>query len=42
VDKDIAAIVAKIGTSAFEVAYDKGWEMTLDEAVAFALEEIRL
>jgi len=38
VDRDIAAIMAKIGSSAFEVAYDSGWEMTLDEAVALALD----
>ncbi len=39
VDRDIAAIIAKIGSSAFEVAYDEGRAMTLDEAVAYALEE---
>jgi predicted ATPase/DNA-binding SARP family transcriptional activator len=39
VDRDIAAIMAKIGSSAFEVAYDSGREMTLDEAVALALNE---
>jgi hypothetical protein len=37
-DRDIAAIMAKIGSSAFGVAYDSGREMTLDEAVAFALD----
>jgi tetratricopeptide (TPR) repeat protein len=37
VDRDIAAIMAKIGSSAFEVAYDSGRGMTLAEAVAFAL-----
>jgi predicted ATPase/DNA-binding SARP family transcriptional activator len=39
VDRDIAAIMAKIGSSAFEVAYDAGREMTLDKAVALALNE---
>jgi len=39
VDHDIAAIMAKIGSSAFEVAYDAGREMTLDEAVTLALKE---
>ena len=38
VDKEIAAITAKIGNSAFEEAYDAGRAMTMDEAVAFALE----
>ena len=38
VDRDIAAIMAKIGSSAFEIAYDSGREMTLDEAVALALD----
>jgi tetratricopeptide (TPR) repeat protein len=37
VDRDISAIMAKIGSSAFEVAYDSGREMLLDEAVALAL-----
>jgi non-specific serine/threonine protein kinase len=41
-DRDIAAIIAKIGNTAFEETYDKGRAMTLDEAVAYALEEIRL
>ena len=36
-DRDIVAIKAKIGSSAFEVAYDSGRDMTLDEAVALAL-----
>jgi predicted ATPase len=39
VDRDIAAIMAKIGSSAFEIAYDSGREMTLDQAVALALNE---
>ena len=39
VDRDIAAIMAKIGSSAFEIAYDSGREMTLDEAVGLALNE---
>jgi predicted ATPase/DNA-binding SARP family transcriptional activator len=37
-DRDIAAIMAKIGSSAFEVAYDSGREMTLDQTVALALD----
>jgi len=39
VDRDIAVIVAKIGNTAFEKAYEEGHEMTLDEAVALALGE---
>ena len=39
VDRDIAAVVANIGKDAFDEAYDKGSAMTLDEAVAYALEE---
>ena len=38
-DRDNAAINAKIGASAFEIAYDSGQKMTLDEAVAFALDK---
>ena len=37
-DRDIASIKAKIGSSAFEVAYDSVRGMTLDEAVALALD----
>ena len=37
--RNMAAILAKIGPSAFEVAYDEGRSMTLDEAVAYALKE---
>ena len=36
-DRDIAAIKAKIGVDAYETAYNSGWGLTLDEAVAFAL-----
>jgi tetratricopeptide (TPR) repeat protein len=36
VDKVIATVMEKIGSSAFEAAYDSGMRMTLDEAVAFA------
>ena len=36
-DRDIASIKAKIGSSAFEVAYDSGKGKTRDEAVALAL-----
>ena len=39
VDRDIAAVVVKIGKDAFEEAYNKGCAMTLDEAVAYALDE---
>jgi tetratricopeptide (TPR) repeat protein len=38
VDRDIAAVVARIGSAAFQEAYDKGRAMSLDEAVAYALE----
>ena len=38
-DRDIASIKAKIGSSAFEAAYDSGQGMTLDGAVALALGE---
>jgi tetratricopeptide (TPR) repeat protein len=37
--RNMATILAKIGTSAFEVAYDEGRSMKLDEAVAYALSE---
>jgi predicted ATPase len=37
-DRDIAAIIARIGSSAFEAAYDSGWGMALNEAVALALD----
>jgi hypothetical protein len=37
-DRDVTTIKAKIGSSAFEVAYDSGRQMTLDEAVALALD----
>jgi hypothetical protein len=37
-DRDITTIKAKIGSSAFEVAYDSGRRMTLDEAVTLALD----
>src|SRR6185436_12477335 len=39
VDKIIAACLAKMGEVAFSDAYEKGEKMTLDEAVAYALEE---
>ena len=38
-DRDIASIKAKIGSSTFETAYASGQDMTLDEAVALALDE---
>jgi tetratricopeptide (TPR) repeat protein len=37
-DRDIAAVVTRIGNAAFQDAYDKGRAMTLDEAVAYALD----
>ena len=37
-DRDIAAIKTKIGSSAFEVTYDSGRKLTLDEAVAVGLD----
>jgi predicted ATPase/DNA-binding SARP family transcriptional activator len=40
INQDITAIIAKIGNAAFEEAYNAGNLMTLDQAVAFALEEL--
>jgi len=40
VDHDIAAITARIGNVAFEAAYAAGQKMSLNEAIAFALNEI--
>jgi tetratricopeptide (TPR) repeat protein len=37
-DRDVATIQAKIGSSAFEVAYASGRKMTLEVAVALALD----
>ena len=37
-DRDIAAVVGRIGNAAFQEAYDKGGAMPLDEAVAYALD----
>jgi tetratricopeptide (TPR) repeat protein len=37
--RNMAAILSKIGPSGFEVTYDEGRSMTLDEAVAYALEK---
>ena len=39
VDKNIAAIMAKIGSSAFEIAYGAGQEMKMDEVVELALND---
>jgi predicted ATPase len=39
VDKIIAASLAKMGEAAFVDAYEEGQQMTLDEAVAYALNE---
>jgi hypothetical protein len=36
-DRDIVTIQAKIGSSAFKIAYKSGQKMTLDEAVALTL-----
>ena len=41
-DRDIAAICAKIGNAAFEETYTEGSTLSLDEAVAYAVEKIRL
>jgi predicted ATPase len=38
-DRDIGAIKAKIGSSTFEIAYEAGQGMTLDEVIALALGE---
>jgi hypothetical protein len=37
--RNMAAILSRIGPSAFEVAYDEGRSLTLEQAVAFALQE---
>ena len=37
VDRDIAAVIAKIGSPAFEVAYNAGHAMTMEQAIAYAL-----
>jgi hypothetical protein len=37
--RNMAAILARIGPSGFEVEYDEGRSMTLDEAITYALEE---
>ncbi len=39
VDKIITACIIKMGEAAFSDAYDEGQKMTLDEAVAYALQE---
>jgi tetratricopeptide (TPR) repeat protein len=41
VDRDIATIVSTIGSAAYREAYDQGCAMSLDEAVADALPELR-
>ena len=38
VDRDIATIIVRIGDAAYQEAYDKGHDMTLDEAVTYALD----
>ena len=40
VDRDVAAIIGKVGNTPFEEAYNAGRVMTLDEAFTFALEEL--
>ena len=35
--RNMAAILAQIGTSGFEITYDEGRSMALTEAVGFAL-----
>lgn len=37
-DRDIAAIIVKIGASVYQAAYNSGREMTLDKAVRYALD----
>lgn len=37
--RNMTAILSKIGPSGFEVTYDEGRSMTLDEAVTYALQE---
>jgi tetratricopeptide (TPR) repeat protein len=37
-DRDITAIKAKIGADTYETVYDAGWSLTLDEAVALAVD----
>ena len=39
VDKIIAACIDKLGEVAFSDAYEEGKKMTMDEAVAYALQE---
>ncbi len=39
VDKSITACLAKLGESAFSDAYEVGKKMSLEEAVAYALED---
>ena len=41
VDRDAATMIAKIGNAAFEETYKMGRLMTLNEAVALALEELQ-
>ena len=38
IDRDVAAVVTKIGRDAFHEAYNKGRTMTLDEAVKYVLD----
>jgi hypothetical protein len=38
VDRDRVTVVARLGNAAFQDAYEKGCAMTLNEAVAYALE----
>jgi hypothetical protein len=39
VDRDLAIIHSQLDDAAFEKAYQTGCAMTLDEAVAYALED---
>jgi len=41
VDKIIAGCLARIGEVAFSDAYDEGQKMSIEEAAAYALEEIQ-
>ena len=37
IDQDIATVVKKMGRAAFEEVYEKGREMSLEDAVVYAL-----
>ena len=39
VDKDITACIAVMGESAFSAVYDEGKKMSLEDAIAYALDK---